>query len=129
MVVKGNEYTKQAIEQQTRDRLITPKRGTIYDRNKKPLAVSASVETVSISPVTVRKSGKADETAQILSELLEIDLETVKQKIERNSSYEIIKKKVEKDVADKIREKELVGVYLDEDTKRYPWRYHRRGNC
>ena len=30
-VVKGDEYKKLAIEQQTRDRLITPKRGTIYD--------------------------------------------------------------------------------------------------
>lgn len=119
MIVKGEDYTKQAIEQQTRDRLITPKRGTIYDRNKKPLAVSASVETVSISPVTVRKSDKAAETAIALSEILEVDLETVKKKIERNSSYEIIKKKVEKEVADKIREKQLVGVYLDEDTKRY----------
>jgi len=119
MIVKGEDYTKQAIEQQTRDRLITPKRGTIYDRNKKPLAVSASVETVSISPVTVRKSDKAAETAMVLSEILEVDIETINKKIERNSSYEIIKKKVEKDVADKIREKKLVGVYLDEDTKRY----------
>ncbi len=119
MLVKGDEYKKMAIEQQTRDRLITPKRGTIYDRNKKPLAVSASVETVSISPVTVRKSGKADETAMILSEILELDINDVKKKIDRNSSYEAIKKKVEKDVADKIREKKLVGVYLDEDTKRY----------
>ena len=118
-VVKGDEYKKLAIEQQTRDRLITPKRGTIYDRNNKPLAVSASVETVSISPVTVRNSDKKDETASTLSQILEIELETVKAKIEKNSSYEIIKKKVEKDEADKIREKRLPGVYLDEDTKRY----------
>ena len=118
-VVKGDEYKKMAIEQQTRDRLITPKRGTIYDRNNKPLAVSASVETVSISPVTVRNSDKKDETASALSEILEIELDTVKAKIEKNSSYEIIKKKVEKEQADKIREKRLSGVYLDEDTKRY----------
>ncbi|MBE7014400.1 MAG: PASTA domain-containing protein [Ruminococcaceae bacterium] len=118
-VVKGDEYKKLAIEQQTRDRLITPKRGTIYDRNNKPLAVSASVETVSISPVTVRNSDKKDETASTLSQILGIELETVKAKIEKNSSYEIIKKKVEKEQADKIREKRLPGVYLDEDTKRY----------
>lgn len=119
MIVKGEDYTKQAIEQQTRDRLITPKRGTIYDRNKKPLAVSASVETVSISPVTVRKSDDPEKTAMMLSQILDIDLETVKAKINRNTSYELIKKKVEKDVADKIREAKLTGVYLDEDTKRY----------
>lgn len=119
MLVKGDDYKKQAIEQQTRDRLITPKRGTIYDRNGKPLAVSASVETVSISPITVKKSKKREDVAKSLSELLEIDIEIINKKIEKNSSYEIIKKKVEKDIADKIREKELPGVYLDEDTKRY----------
>lgn len=118
-VVKGDEYKKMAIEQQTRDRLITPKRGTIYDRNNKPLAVSASVETVSISPVTVRNSDKKEEVATALSDILELDRKSVMAKIEKNSSYEIIKKKVEKEQADKIREKRLPGVYLDEDTKRY----------
>ena len=53
-LIKGDQYKKEAIEQQTRDRLITPPRGTIYDRNMKPLAVSASVETVSITPKIVR---------------------------------------------------------------------------
>ena len=37
MIVKGETYKKEALEQQTRDRLITPKRGTIFDRNGKPL--------------------------------------------------------------------------------------------
>ncbi|MBE7028677.1 MAG: PASTA domain-containing protein [Ruminococcaceae bacterium] len=118
-IVKGDEYKKQAIEQQTRDRLITPKRGTIYDRNGKPLAVSASVETVSISPPTVRKAENRDEIAETLALILEIDKEEVNKKIDKKTSYEIIKKKVEKDVADKIREKDFSGVYLDEDTKRY----------
>lgn len=118
-IVKGDEYKKMAIEQQTRDRLITPKRGTIYDRNNKPLAVSASVETVSISPVTVRNSDKKEEVATALSDILELDRKAVMAKIEKNSSYEIIKKKVEKEQGDKIREKRLPGVYLDEDTKRY----------
>ena len=119
MIVKGETYKKEALEQQTRDRLITPKRGTIFDRNGKPLAVSASVETVSISPITVRKSEKAEETAKALSEILDLEYEDVLAKINKNTSYEIIKKKVEKEQTDKIREKELAGVYLDEDSKRY----------
>lgn len=118
-VVKGDEYKKQAIEQQTRDRLITPKRGTIYDRNNKPLAVSASVETVSISPVAVKKAENEEEVAEFLSEILKLDKEDILAKINKKSSYEVIKKKVEKEDADKIRKKELNGVYLSEDTKRY----------
>ena len=119
MVVKGETYKKEALEQQTRDRLITPKRGTIFDRNGKPLAVSASVETVSISPVTVCKAKKEKETAEALSEILGLEYDDVLAKIQKNTSYEIIKKKVEKEQTDKIREKKLDGVYLDEDSKRY----------
>lgn len=119
MIVKGDEYKKMALEQQTRDRLITPKRGTIYDRNGKPLAVSASVETVSISPATVRDEGKEEETAELLARVLELDKEEVLKKINKNTSYEVIKKKVEKEQADEIRKEALAGVYLDEDSKRY----------
>ncbi len=119
MLVKGQDYKKLALEQQTRDRLITPKRGTIYDRNGKPLAVSASVETVSISPATVRDAKNEEETAEVLSEALGIDKEDIIKKINKNTSYEVIKKKVEKEQADKIRKEQLAGVYLDEDSKRY----------
>lgn len=120
---KGDQYKKEAIEQQTRDRLITPPRGTIYDRNMKPLAVSASVETVSITPKIVREDGYKEEVAKLLSETLEVDLEEVKAKIEKESAYEAIKKKVEKDVANSLREvleeKNYHGVAFEEESKRY----------
>lgn len=119
MLIRGEYYKKLAIEQQTRDRLITSKRGTIYDRNGKPIAVSASVETISISPETVRDQGDPEKTATVLSKLLGMEKDEIMAKIEKKTSYECIRKKVEKDIADKVREQKLVGVYLDEDTKRY----------
>jgi stage V sporulation protein D (sporulation-specific penicillin-binding protein) len=132
--VDGQRLSREALEQQTRDRMINAKRGTIYDRNGKQLAVSANVETVSISPITVRAENRVDEYAKILSEILKIDAQTIKDKINLNTSYVMLKKKVEKEEADKIREAKLPngtdkngnprftalnGVYLDADTKRY----------
>lgn len=120
--VKGDEYRRLAIEQQTRDRIITPKRGAILDRNGKELAVSVSVETVSISPNIIKNNGNGEEIAEKLASVLEMEKEEILEKINKNSSYEFIKKKVDKEVCDKIREMELVGVNLDEDTKRtYPF--------
>lgn len=119
VIIKGEQYKKESLEQQTRDRVITPKRGTVYDRNGKPLAVSASVETISISPVQVREGGKVEETATLLSEVLGIDKKEILEKINKNVSYVAIAKKVEKEQADKIREKAFPGVNLDEDSKRY----------
>ncbi len=117
--VDGEWLSREAIEQQTRDRMINAKRGTIYDRNGKQLAVSADVETVSISPVTVRKAGERELCAKTLSEILGIEEKNILEKIDMNTSYVLIKRKVEKAQADAIRDADLSGVYLDADTKRY----------
>ncbi len=117
--VEGSWLSREALEQQTRDRSISAKRGTIYDRNGKQLATSGDVETVGISPITIRENGKTDETAKTLAELLELDENNIKEKINSNTSYVLLKRKIEKETADKIREAKLKGVYLDADTKRY----------
>lgn len=118
-IIKGPQYKKEAEQQQTRDSMVSPKRGTIFDRNNKVLAQSASASIVCVVPVEIREAGNAEEIAAKLSEILGVDYDTVIKKINKNSYYEIVKKKVEKAEADKIRELGLKGVRLDEDTKRY----------
>ena len=118
-IIKGPWLKEQAEEQQMRDSVVSPRRGTIYDRNHKVLAQSASAEMVCIVPVEIKEAGNAEEVAGKLSEILDVDYDTVYAKTQKNSYYEIVKKKVEKDVADQIRGLNLVGIRLDEDTKRY----------
>ena len=67
--VDGAKLKKAATQQQTRDNIITSKRGTIYDRNNKELAVSASVEMVTVSPSEIRKSKSAEIVAKKLAPL------------------------------------------------------------
>ncbi|MCX7710932.1 MAG: penicillin-binding transpeptidase domain-containing protein [Clostridia bacterium] len=123
-IVKGEDYQKQAYEQQTRGRIISPKRGTIYDRNGKELAISASVETISVNPAEIRKSKKDPEMISIkLSEWLQMDKEKVLKKVTASSRYEIVKRKVDKEIGDQIRQwkqqEKIEGVYVDEDSKRF----------
>lgn len=50
-IVQGTELSSLAYEQQTLDRNINPKRGTIYDSTGKYiLAISSTVETVTVNP-------------------------------------------------------------------------------
>ena len=127
--VKGSELQKGAIEQQTRDVKINSKRGTIYDRNLKALAVSATAETVTLNPGEIKSSDKSktaeykEQTAKYLSEILEMDYDTVYKKVTAKTAYEELKKRITSEQASKIKslkaEGKLKGVYLSEDSKRY----------
>lgn len=124
-VVRGEELSSAAREQQTSDNIINPKRGLIYDRNFKVLANNLSVETISISPKNVRLSTKQtpEQIANKLAEILELEPDKVLEKIKKESNFEYIKKKVEKDQADAVREYintyKIDGIKFSEDTKRY----------
>ena len=122
--IQGEELSSLAYEQQTLDRKINPKRGTLYDATgKKVLAVSSTVETVTINPGNISKENK-EKVAKKLSELFELDYEKALKKVKKRSSIETIAKKVNKDKTDDLRKwmeenKITTGINIDEDTKRY----------
>lgn len=122
--VQGKELSSLAYEQQTLDRKINPKRGTLYDATgKNVLAVSSTVETVTINPGNISKENK-EKVARKLSELFEIDYEKTLKKVTKRSSIETIAKKVNKDKTNELRKwmeenKITTGINIDEDTKRY----------
>lgn len=120
----GSELKSMAYTQQTLDRSINPRRGTIYDATGKTiLAVSSTVETVTINPCNIEEDNK-EKVAKVLSDIFELDYETVLKKVRKKSSIETIAKKVDKDKTKELRiwlsENEITtGVNIDEDTKRY----------
>ncbi len=126
-IVRGSEYSEMAIEQQTSDVPITAKRGVIYDRNKKELAISAVTYTIWVRPASIKNSSeKAEEVetttndvAMKLSEILEMDVGEVKELITQNKLLVKVAKYVDKDVAEKIRDAKLTGIEIAEDVKRY----------
>ena len=122
--VQGSELQSMAYMQQTLDRNINPKRGTIYDSTGKTiLAVSSTVETVSVTPTTIKKEDR-EKIAKALSQIFELDYENVLKKVSKRSSIETIVKKIDKEKADELRiwmqnNNITSGINIDEDTKRY----------
>lgn len=122
--VKGSELSRAAIEQQTRDKTINSKRGSILDRNGNVLAASVSVETVTAAPVEVQKNDMSvEEISRGLAEILGEEYETVYKKLSQKVAYVVVKKRLEKQDADKVRkfvsDNDLSGFTLVSDTKRY----------
>ena len=122
--IDGDMLTRKAYDQQTSDRNVNPKRGTIYDNTGKTiLAVSSTVETVTINPMRIKKEDK-EKVAKKLSELFELNYEKTLKKVNKRASIENIAKKIEKDKANELRKWMLEnniteGINIDEDTKRY----------
>ncbi len=136
-IVQGADLKEAMHNQLTTNRIISPKRGTIYDATGKALARSAQVDTVSINPSRIIVNNKDEEVAKIktqalkekvakaLSDIFELDYkETLKKVSSETSSVETIARKVEKDKIDKLKEwmeetEIYAGINIDEDTKRY----------
>ena len=119
MLTKDEEYQNKAYEQQTRDRLITPKRGSILDRNGVGMAVTESVSSVSVIHAQIKDK---EATTTALSEILELDYDDVLEDIEERVALKRIKTKVDNETAAEIRALELPGVMIDEDIERtYPY--------
>ena len=122
-LIEGKELSKKAYEQQTLDRAINPKRGTIFDSTGQVLAQSSTVETVTVNPGNISKENK-EKVAKVLSEIFELDYEKILKKVSKRSSIETIAKKVDKEKSNKLREwmeenNITTGINIDEDTKRY----------
>jgi len=118
-VVKGEEYKKMAILQQTRDVPIPAQRGVIYDRKGVKLAFSIQSFTVWAHP---KDMNAVSETAEALAEILEEDKAVIQSRIENSSSSIVrIKRWITKSQADLIKNKRFSGISVAADNKRvYP---------
>jgi len=130
-IVQHEELQEKAVTQQTRSTVVTASRGAIYDRSGLPLAISATAETVFVSPYEIRsyiqeseeKAAKAaaeaaekkekytppvirseEFIANGLGRILEVDPLTILERMDRTySQYEVIKKRTDQEIADQVR--------------------------
>ena len=122
--IDGDKLKEMAYEQQSLERAVNPRRGTIYDATGKTiLAVSSTVNTVTVNPTNISSENK-EKVAEALSNIFELDYETVLKKVNKKTSIETIVRKVEKEKTDELRvwmaaNNIETGINIDEDTKRY----------
>ena len=137
---------EKAVNQQTRSAVITASRGTIYDSSGMTLAISATAETVNISPKEIvqfvekqkesqkQAALKAAEKGEVytapelldqayiargLSRILELDQMYIEERMQKtNSMYETLKKKTEREVSDEIRR--FINGEIDEEGNEIP---------
>lgn len=124
-IVDHEYYEQMAIQQQLRKAPTSTARGTIYDRNMNPLAVSATVDNVYLSPAEIAQYNEDKQLiADGVASILGLDRDDILKKTENTSSwYVTVARKLESDKAAELRrfknEHGLHGLRLETDTKRY----------
>ncbi len=116
-LINGAWLQSKATDQWTRDLPLKAERGKIYDSKGSALAVSYTTYNIY---TRAREIENPKETATFLSNILDLNYQNVYNKVTNKKQSEfLIKMQVEEEIAKEIIDKNLSGVYLSQNTKRY----------
>lgn len=115
-LVRGPQLESWAMAQWMRDVPVEPKRGIIYDRNMRELAISANADTVVAIPARI---ANPQQTAAKLAAVLGMSEETIYERVTRRRSLVYVARKVTAEQAAAVRALDLEGITFQIETKRY----------
>ncbi len=95
---------------------LTALRAELRDRSGRPLAVSASVESVAASPRQIRDRAGA---ARSLAKALHLPAKEIERRLEQATSFVWLQRWVTPDAADRVRALEIAGVHLHSERRRF----------
>jgi cell division protein FtsI (penicillin-binding protein 3) len=115
-LARHSEYLARAQRQQQRTIEITPKRGIIYDRNMRTLAMSIPVKSAFAVPAEI-----ADEplAVHLLSRVLNISPEVLAARLESSRSFVWVARKLSPEKYEAVEALNLKGVYFQDENQRF----------
>ena len=122
-VVRHSDFVERAARQQQRTFEVAPRRGVLYDRNLKELAMTVLVDSIYAVPSELGENRAS--TAEILSRIVhnEHDSFTSEQQMlarfNASRNFAWVARRVDAETAKRIRELNLKGVYFQKEFKRF----------
>ena len=123
-VVRHSEWVYRADQQQQRTYEVAPRRGVLYDRNLRELAMTVLVDSVYVDPAEL--GDNRAEAAEMLSKVVHTDPNDTftsepKMLARFNASrgFAWVARRVDAATADRVRELNLKGVYFAKEDKRF----------
>ena len=114
----GDRYRARAHRPQERRIEISPQRGSIFDREGRPLAVSAEASSIYAIPDDVPNPAEA---ARVLAAQLGMAPEAVLARLTQKKGFVWLARKVDRAAAASVRARKIPGIHLVAETKRiYP---------
>jgi len=117
-VVAGPALASEASSQRTKEIELAPRRGSIYDREGQPLAVSMEARTIYAPPYAVNNP---EATAEALAGVLGGTAEEYVPKLTKDAGFVYIGRKVDMDRAAAVEDLGLSGIgFLEDSHRTYP---------
>jgi len=115
-LLKHGEYLARAQRQQQRTIEITPKRGIIYDRNLRALAMSVPVKSAFAVPAEIADEALA---ARLLSSVLGVPQDVLETRMASSRSFVWISRKLPPEKVEAIEALNLNGIYFQDENQRF----------
>src|SRR2546428_4757807 len=111
-----SDYLARAQRQQQRIVEISPKRGAIYDRNMRELAMSVQVESCFAVPAEIANPEMA---ARLLSGVLGLPPEEIETRLSTSRAFVWIARKLSPEKARRVAALNLKGIYFQKENQRF----------
>ena len=115
-ISQHDELSRLARQQYLKDVRVPARRGHIYSRNGKSMAISVDVPSVYANPSEIEDPR---EGAMILARELDVGLDRVYQRLASDREFVWIKRQVSPQLAQRIRDLKITGVHLTKESKRF----------
>ncbi|MBW2736100.1 MAG: penicillin-binding protein 2, partial [Deltaproteobacteria bacterium] len=116
-LVEGAQLREMAEQQYLRNIRLPSRRGTIFDRNRAPLAISVDVESIYANPRMI--GSKAPEVAAALAPILGLEASALQGKLRSRRYFRWLKRRVSDDEAKAVRALGIRGIFLQKESRRF----------
>ncbi len=115
-IFRYGSFEERAQHQQQRTEELSARRGIIYDRAGRELAMSISVDSVFAIPSEIPNLAG---TVSLISRITKSDPREILAKCKASKSFCWLARKADADIADRIRSLNLKGIYFQKESKRF----------
>jgi cell division protein FtsI (penicillin-binding protein 3) len=122
-VVRHADYVERAQKQQQRTFEVAPRRGILYDRNLRELAMTVQVDSIYAVPTEIEDKQAA---ARVLAGAVHIDAadtqsseEEIADRLANGHSFAWIARKVNAETAARVKALNMKGIYFQKEFERF----------
>jgi cell division protein FtsI (penicillin-binding protein 3) len=122
-IIRHQEYIDRAQKQQQRTFEVAPRRGILYDRNLRELAMTVQVDSVYAVPTEIEDKKAA---ARVLAAVVHTDSgeaqtseEQIANRLAKNNGFAWIARRVTSEVGAQVKALNLKGIYFQKEFQRF----------